>query len=63
LSGVQIPATPAVIPPDILREADYFEGVACFIKKGLKKRNVLHELYHHIVENKNIEMSERKEER
>lgn len=44
-------------------EADYFEGIACFTKKGLKKRNVLHELFHHIVENKNLEMPERKEER
>jgi len=43
-------------------EADYFEGIACFTKKGLKKRNVIHELYHHIVENKGLEMSERKEE-
>jgi len=44
-------------------ECDYFEGIASFTKRGLKKRNVLHELYHHIVENKNCEMSERKEER
>ena len=44
-------------------EADYFEGIACFTKKGLNKRNVLHELYHHVVEKKGLEMSERKEER
>lgn len=44
-------------------EADYFENVAAFTKKGLKKRNVLHELYHHVVEEKGIEMSDRKEER
>jgi len=43
-------------------ECDYFEGLACFTKKGLNKRNVLHELYHHIVENKGLEMSKRKEE-
>lgn len=43
--------------------ADYFEGVTCFTKKGLKKRNVLHELYHHIIECKNLDMSEMKEER
>ena len=43
-------------------EADYFEGIACFTKKGLNKRNVLHELYHHIVENNGLEMSERREE-
>ena len=44
-------------------ECDYFEGIACFTKKGLKKRNVLHELFHHIVENKELEMSWRKEEK
>jgi hypothetical protein len=43
--------------------ADYFENIACFTKKGLKKRNVLHELYHHIVENKELNMPEKKEER
>jgi hypothetical protein len=44
-------------------EADYFEGVACFTKRGLKKRNILHELYHHIIYYKNIEIPEKKEER
>ena len=44
-------------------ECDYFEGIACFTKKGLNKRNVLHELYHHIVEVNGIEMTSRKEER
>jgi hypothetical protein len=44
-------------------EADYFEGIACFTKKGLNKRNVLHELYHHIIENEGVEMSERREEK
>jgi len=44
-------------------ECDYFENVAVFTKKGLKKRNVLHELFHHVVESKGIEMSEKKEER
>jgi hypothetical protein len=43
-------------------EADYFEGIACFTKKGLNKRNVLHELYHHVVENNGLEMSEKIEE-
>jgi len=43
-------------------EADYLEGIACFTKKGLNKRNVLHELYHQVVENKGLEMSWRKEE-
>ena len=42
---------------------DYFENTACFTKKGMKKRNVLHELYHHIVNNKGLKISERKEER
>ena len=44
-------------------EADYFEGTACFTRKGLNRRNVLHELYHHIVEAKGIEMPNMKEER
>jgi len=44
-------------------KCDYFEGIACFTKKGLNKRNVLHELYHHIVENKRLEMPWRKEEK
>ena len=44
-------------------EADYFENIAVFTKKGFNKRNVLHELYHHVVENKELEMSERKEEK
>ena len=43
-------------------EADYYEGTACFTKKGLNKRNVLHELYHHIVNKKGLEISEKKEE-
>ena len=41
---------------------DYFEGIACFTKKGLNKRNVLHELYHHIANNNGLEISEKKEE-
>lgn len=44
-------------------ECDYFEGIATFTKKALNKRNVLHELYHHIVEAYELEMSERTEER
>ena len=44
-------------------DADYFEGIACFTRKGLNKRNVLHELYHHVVESKELEMTEKKEER
>jgi len=44
-------------------ECDYFEGKACFTNTGLNKRNVLHELYHHVVESKELNMSWRKEER
>ena len=44
-------------------ECDYFEDIACFTKKGLKKRNVLHELYHHIVEAYELDIRERTEER
>jgi len=43
-------------------EADYFEGIACFTKTGLSRRNVLHELYHHIVENNGLEIPEKIEE-
>ena len=43
-------------------DADYFENIACFSKRGLNKRNVLHELYHHVVEKKGLEMSNKKEE-
>ena len=41
----------------------YFEGVAYFTKSGLNKQNVLHELYHHIVETLGLEIPEKKEER
>jgi len=41
---------------------DYLEGIACFTKKGLNKRNVLHELYYHIAYNEGLEISEKKEE-
>jgi len=44
-------------------ECDYSEGISCFTKKGMNKRNVLHELYHQIVNNKGLEISEKKEER
>jgi len=48
----------------VMRGCDcvYFENTACFIKKGLNKRNVLHELHHHIVENMGLETREKKEE-
>jgi hypothetical protein len=41
----------------------YFENAAFFTKKGLNKRNVLHELYHHIAANMGFEIPESKEER
>ncbi len=44
-------------------EALYFENKAYFTKKGLKKRNVLHELYHHFVFVSNLEIPERLEEK
>jgi hypothetical protein len=43
--------------------AVYFENKAYFTKKGLTKRTVLHELYHHLVYVNNLEMSDTKEER
>jgi len=44
-------------------DACYFEGKAYFTKRGLKKRTVLHELYHHLVKMKGLELPERIEER
>lgn len=44
-------------------ECDYFNGVATFTKRGLNRRNVLHELYHHLVEEKKLEISEKREEK
>ena len=41
----------------------YWKNKAYFTKKGFTRRNVLHELYHHLVEVKGIEMPEKKEER
>jgi hypothetical protein len=41
----------------------YFENQACFKKDGLRKRIVLHELYHHLVEVKRLELSLRTEEK
>jgi len=42
--------------------AVYFENKAYFTKRGLNKRNVLHELDHHLAYGKKWEMSERIEE-
>jgi hypothetical protein len=44
-------------------EAHYFENKAYFTKKGLKKKTVLHELYHHLVYVSDLEMSARLEEK
>jgi hypothetical protein len=41
----------------------YLENQACFKKNGLRKRIVLHELYHHLVEVKSFEMPLRTEEK
>jgi hypothetical protein len=39
------------------------KNTACFTKNGLKKRIVLHELFHHLVEVSNLEMPLRTEEK
>lgn len=44
-------------------ECEYWENKAYFTKRGFNRRNVLHEVFHHVVEAKVIEMSEKKEER
>jgi len=41
----------------------YWENKSYFTKKNLSKRNVLHELYHHIVECYRLDMSEKMEEK
>ena len=43
--------------------AIYFQSKAYFTKSGLKKRTVLHELYHHLVHVNDLEMTRSKEER
>ena len=43
--------------------AVYFQNRAYFTKRGLNKRTVLHELYHHLVDVNDLEMSDSKEER
>jgi hypothetical protein len=44
-------------------EACYYENKAYFTKRGLNKRNVLHELYHHLAYVNDWDMGERMEER
>jgi len=43
--------------------ACYFENRAYFKKAGLKKRVVLHELYHHLVNSSGLELPDKLEER
>jgi len=43
--------------------AVYFENKAYFTKRGLTKRTVLHELYHHLVYVNGLEFPDRTEER
>ena len=41
----------------------YSENLACFTRDGLKKRVVLHELFHHLIEAEGLEMPVGKEEK
>lgn len=43
--------------------ASYFQNRAYFSKRGLKKRTVLHELYHHLAYVNGLDVSKSKEER
>ena len=43
--------------------AYYLEKSAYFKKEGLKKRIVLHELYHHLADSKGFELAIRTEEK
>ena len=43
--------------------AIYFQNSAYFSKRGLKKRTVLHELYHHLAYVNGLDMPKTKEER
>ncbi len=43
--------------------AYYYENRAYFTKKGLTKQIVLHELYHHLIDSKALELPVRKEEK
>jgi len=44
-------------------EACYYRNRAYFTKRGLTKRTVLHELYHHLIDAKGLEKPIRKEEK
>jgi hypothetical protein len=43
--------------------AVYFQNRAYFTKRGLDKRTVVHELYHHLIYVNGLDMAERTEER
>jgi hypothetical protein len=43
--------------------AVYFQNKAYFTKRGLNKRTILHELYHHLVYVIGLDMTDTKEER
>jgi len=43
--------------------AVYFENKAYFTKRGLTKRTILHELYHHLVNVNGLDMTKTTEER
>lgn len=43
--------------------AAYFESKAYFTKRGLNKRTVMHELYHHLVYVNGLDVPKTKEER
>lgn len=43
--------------------AVYFENNAYFTKRGLSKRTVLHELYHHLIDSNGVELRQRTEEK
>jgi hypothetical protein len=44
-------------------DACYFENKAYFTKRGLNRRTVLHELYHHLANSKGLEKPDRIEEK
>jgi hypothetical protein len=43
--------------------AVYFENRAYFTKRGLTKRTVLHELYHHLIDSNGVKLPQRTEEK
>lgn len=44
-------------------DACYFENKAYFTKRGLTRRNVLHEFYHHLVDTECLELPDAKKRR